>query len=49
MVIGIDVYATIIGLVAWSIATIAWAVWKNSQDGEEVVEEESTDLTDAEM
>ena len=49
MAIGIDVYVTIIGLLAWSTATIAWAVWKNRQEGERTTEEEATGLTETEM
>ena len=35
MALGTSVYVTVIGLFAWSLATIAWAVWKNSTEPED--------------
>jgi hypothetical protein len=48
MPIGIDVYVTVIGLLVWSVATIAWAVWKNRQE-DEIIEDETTGLTEANL
>lgn len=49
MPIGIDVYVTVIGLLVWSVATITWAVWKNRQEEDEIGEDETTSLTEANL
>lgn len=49
MAIGIDVYVTVITLLVWASATIAWAVWKNRQEEDEITENETTGITETEI
>lgn len=35
MALGISVYVTVIGLLIWSIAIIAWVVWTNRKENPE--------------